>query len=89
MLNISSRHHSRYNFSIIYNKPFYTLSINPVLDARSYSILKTIGLLNRLIKSPNEIIDDKEIDYSTVNQKLLYEQNLSLNFLQESLNNSL
>lgn len=76
-------------FSIIYNKSFYTLSINPVLDARSYSILKTIGLLNRLIKSPNEIIDDKEIDYSTVNQKLLYEQNLSLNFLQESLNNSL
>ncbi len=56
-------------FSVIFNRPFYTVKLNDGWDTRSESLLKSISLEDRMIG-----IDDtptfSNIDYSNVNIKL-------------------
>lgn len=73
-------------FSIIYNRTFYTLSINPILDSRSQSILNILGLSNHLINNISQI-DLLPIDYTIINDKLEKEQSLSKQFLINALEN--
>ena len=71
-------------FSIIFNKPFYTIKLNAGWDTRSESLLKSISLEERLIG-----IDDtpifSAIDYSDVNIKLEELRQESQNFLLNNL----
>lgn len=56
-------------FSVVFNRPFYTIKLNDGADSRSMSLLESLGLEKRLIE-----VDDSpiftEIDYSIANQKL-------------------
>ena len=71
-------------FSVIFNKPFYTIKLNAGRDTRSESLLKSISLEERLIE-----IDDtptfSAIDYSDVNIKLEELRQESQNFLLNNL----
>ena len=56
-------------FSVIFNRPFYTIKLNDGADSRSQSLLKALNLEDRLIN-----IDDtpsfEEIEYKEINEKL-------------------
>lgn len=56
-------------FSVVFNRPFYTVKLNDGADTRSMSLLEAIELTDRLIN-----VDDEptftSIDYSIANQKL-------------------
>ena len=56
-------------FSVVFNRPFYTVKLNDGADTRSMSLLCSLGLEDRIIE-----IDDSptftSIDYSITNQKL-------------------
>lgn len=71
-------------FSIITQTPFYTLRLNDNADGRVENLLKTLGLLDRLIDKESTPIY-KKIDYTTVNKKL----DTVRKFSQEKLINNL
>lgn len=56
-------------FSVVFNRPFYTVKLNDGWDTRSMSLLESVELTGRLID-----VDDEptftSIDYSIANQKL-------------------
>lgn len=56
-------------FSIIYNKPFYTIKLNDGKDSRVDSILNALKLYNRFIDK-NELPIFSSIDYLNVNKEL-------------------
>ena len=56
-------------FSIIFNRPFYSIKLNVGTDSRSSSLLKSVGLEQRMI-DVNDLPVFSQIDYSEVNQKL-------------------
>jgi len=75
-------------FSIIFNKQFLTIGNKARGLTRFTSLLKALGLLDRLIVEGNENYDEivkVKIDYNTVNEKLADLRALSKAFLKHSL----
>lgn len=56
-------------FSLIFEKPFYTVALNDGADNRSINLLSNLSLNNRIINK-NSKVDFSHIDYSVVNKKL-------------------
>lgn len=73
-------------FSIIFNRPFYTIKLNNSLDSRSESLLKKLELENRLI-SPESQVQITNIDYNVANKYLEDLKNYSVDYLYNSINN--
>lgn len=75
-------------FSILYKKPFISVANKMRGAARFESILRQLGLENRLLKDTNDfdpLILSKEIDYDAVSQKLEDLRRQSIDFLRENL----
>lgn len=75
-------------FSILFNKPFVTISNYNRGKSRLSSLLKIFKLENRLINSIsdlNTIADYKSIDFENVNRIMEIERNKSISFLKNSL----
>lgn len=56
-------------FSVVFNRPFYTVKLNDGADTRSMSLLEAVELTDRLINVDEEPTFTS-IDYSIANQKL-------------------
>ncbi len=56
-------------FSIIFEKPFYTIALNDGSDNRSRNLLENLSLDNRMI-GINSKVDFSHIDYTLANKKL-------------------
>lgn len=68
-------------FALLFHKPFY-VSFNKI--DRAYSLLSSLGLLNRLIAPKNDIpLENSPIDYDLVDMKLDLMRRDSLSFLFE------
>ena len=72
-------------FSIIFNRPFYTLRMNDGADTRSQSLLESLNLQDRMIDTDSLPIFSA-IDYSEANAKLEVLRSLSQEFLLNALN---
>ncbi|HPW65516.1 MAG TPA: polysaccharide pyruvyl transferase family protein [Salinivirgaceae bacterium] len=75
-------------FSIIFNKPFFVFSNARRGNARMVSLLNTFELNERLITEKTDFTTSNlksEIDWDSVNKKLIIEKEKSLNFLKEFL----
>lgn len=71
-------------FSLIFNRPFYCVSLGDGYDNRSKSLLESLGLQSRLLdKSTNPVFS--EIEYLKVNERLNESRSQSLNFLKRNL----
>ncbi len=71
-------------FSAIFRKPFYCIRQGGGVDSRSESLLRMLGLEERLVeKDFNPIFES--VDYSGVDELLENQRKLSLNFIKESL----
>lgn len=73
-------------FSIIFNKPFF--AINGMADMRICTILTTMGLESRSVKT--EDLDEKlktifEIDFTKANQEIKKQQERAKKFLLNAL----
>ena len=71
-------------FSIMFNKPFYSVRMHTSADNRIESLLNRLNLLDRFVDmgtTPNM----SEIDYEIVNAKLYQQQKLSEEFLLNAL----
>ncbi len=73
-------------FSIIFNKPFYSIAHGNDKDSRQKTILKKLGLINRFIAS-DEMPDFSLIDYEKTNNELENLRKDSVNYLKNSLLN--
>lgn len=73
-------------FSIIYNKPFYTIKLNDGADSRLSSLLSSLCLDSRFINSSDHP-EFCNIDYSVPNRKLEKLRAHSSNFLRSSISN--
>ncbi len=73
-------------FANIFNRPFYTVSLHDGGDSRSGSLLRNLGLSERLvpIHDTSKLVFS-EIDYSEVNTKLSKIREGSFNFLKSAL----
>lgn len=72
-------------FSIIFNRPFYCLHLGDGADTRSQSLLKFIGLSDRMIKK-NEIPKFTEIDYEKeINKNLFHLREESFRYLKDNI----
>ncbi len=71
-------------FSIIFNKPFYSIALGSGSDMRIKSLLKKINLEMRFVNNIPKTIND--LDYKEINKKLTTHKENSLNFLINSLN---
>lgn len=71
-------------FSVIFNRPFYTIKLNDGADTRSMSLLDSLGLEERLIEI-NDTPKFSPIDYSLANQKLEQLRKESEDYLLNSL----
>lgn len=56
-------------FSIIFNRPFYTVRLNDGADSRSHSLLAALGLQDRMIEVGSRP-SFSEVDYASVNIRL-------------------
>lgn len=77
-------------FSILFEKPFIVIEHENRGNGRFYSLLRTIGLADRIVKSPTdsaeiERLSKQEIDYGRVNEILVREREDSLQWLAEQL----
>jgi len=72
-------------FSIIYNKPFYSLSHGNDKDSRQKTLLRKLGLLDRFISS-NSTPSFQQILYDDANANLEILRNESIAFLKNNLN---
>ena len=70
-------------FSIIFEKQFYTLPKRDTAE-RMVDLLDSLGLQNRIIKSIDDM-EEKEIDYSSVNVILEQLKTKSKEFIRKSL----
>ena len=71
-------------FSVIFNRPFYTIRLNDGRDTRSESLLGTLSLEERIVDvDACPIFSD--IDYSVVNKKLEKLRKESQDFLINNL----
>ena len=73
-------------FSIICEKPFYTLKLHDDGDGRIENLLNLLGLTDRMIDKSSSP-QFSECNYKTANDKLSYLRNLSQEYLKESLFN--
>jgi len=76
------------SFSVIFNKPFFSLIDNkPNLDCRQKSLLMKLNLNNQLISinSPLPDLSHLNINYDSVNKLLDIERKKSLDFLSNAL----
>lgn len=71
-------------FSIIFNRPFYTIKLNDGSDSRSTSLLDSLGLSERLIGIGHSPLFT-EIDFSKANQRVKELRLQSQSFLLNSL----
>ncbi|WP_281723503.1 polysaccharide pyruvyl transferase family protein [Hoylesella shahii] len=72
-------------FSIMYNRQFYCLKKNSDSDLRLLSLLDKLDLQGRFLEIGEEP-DFEFIDYNNVNQKLKRERDMSVEYLQKSIN---
>ncbi len=71
-------------FSIIFNKPFYSIAHGTDKDSRQKTVLNNLGVLDRFIakdSSPNF----KKLDYTIPNEKLAVLRKSSINFLTKNI----
>jgi hypothetical protein len=73
-------------FSIIFNKPFYAISLKDNSESRIENLLRKLNLENRFIDKSTKPIYS-EIDYTAINAKLEELKKESILFLQTSLTN--
>jgi hypothetical protein len=71
-------------FSIILNKPFYTIKIGNKIDERSHSLLSSLNLTDRHIDNTSTPIY-KEINYDEINLRLERMRLESINYLKQSI----
>lgn len=71
-------------FSILFNRPFYTVKVNENIDTRASALLNRLSLSGRLIQNEFEAIL-LEIDYTTPNKLLASLQESSKSFLEKAL----
>lgn len=71
-------------FSIIFNRPFYTVRLNDGADSRSHSLLTTLGLDNRMIDT-DAIPSFSSVDYTVANAQLEDWRTVSQEYLKEAL----
>ena len=71
-------------FSIIFNRPFYTIRMNDGADTRSQSLLESLNLQDRMISTDSSPIFSP-IDYSEANTKLKELRCNSQEFLLKAL----
>lgn len=71
-------------FSVIFNRPFYTVKLEDGADSRSLSLLQSIGLEDRLI-SVDQLPIFSTIDYKLANEKLAVLCKESRDFILHSL----
>lgn len=78
-------------FSLLFNRPFYTISVNDKIDERAHNLLTTLGISERE-KKYFETLNEKAINYIEVNQRLQEIKKDSFNYLKtivnEGVNNS-
>ena len=72
-------------FSIIFNRPFYTIRMNDGADTRSQSLLESLNLQDRMIDTDSSPMFST-IDYSEANARLERLRYLSQEFLLNALN---
>lgn len=72
-------------FSVILRKDFYTLSLSGEIDSRSSSLLKQIGLSNRMV-SLTSVLNKTNVNYEQVEFLINNYILLSKSFLLDSLN---
>jgi len=70
-------------FSVIFNRPFYNVT-GDRNDVRSRSLLKSLGLENRII-TKNSSSAFSEIDYNDANRKIYSLQSKSKNFIKKAV----
>lgn len=73
-------------FSVIFNRPFYTIKLNDGADSRSSSLLDSVNLKDRMI-GINDLPTFTLIDYTSINNKLNELRKNSQDFLLNSINN--
>lgn len=75
-------------FSINLNKRFFVELQNAenARNSRMEDMMGIFGLESRLIDTSSGKFNDEEIDYSAVNEKLIYERNKSINYLKKIIN---
>lgn len=73
-------------FSVIFNRPFYTVRLNDGADSRSQSLLSSLGLNDRMIEVSSSPLFSP-IDYTLANTKLEKFREESQDFLKKSLGN--
>lgn len=73
-------------FSIIFNKPFYTLNLEDGSENRAKNLLLNVGLENRMIKKKTNPTF-KDVDFTIANSKAVELRKKSLQFLFESIEN--
>lgn len=71
-------------FSIIFNRPFYTIYLNDGKDSRSCSLLEAVELKNRII-TLDEVPTFESINFQKVNSKLEDLRKQSKEFLNSAL----
>lgn len=71
-------------FSVIFQRPFYTLKLNTRIDARSEALLNQLALIDRMVDK-NATVTFSEIDYSKVLPFFEKMRSASASFLTSSL----
>lgn len=71
-------------FSIIFQRPFYTLKLDTRVDTRSEALLSQLMLLDRMVDK-NATVSFSDIDYSRVLPALEKMRSASIDFLNASL----
>lgn len=75
-------------FSIIFEKPFYTMKLENEGNSRSFSLLNKLGITDRIISWESSIdLDFTMINYDKINSKLSDFKQESINFLKDSIYN--
>ena len=76
-------------FAIIFNKPFICLGNKSRGNARFESLLKTFGLVDRLLINPSSAelqrVIATPIDWSRVNEVQAFERKRGMDFMKEHL----
>lgn len=71
--------------SILFNKPFNTISLNKNIDERSLSLLKELNLSDRMLNIYGKVISPLWIDYISINDSYETKKIESYNILNNSL----
>ena len=76
-------------FSLIFEKPFYTITpASKNNNSRQESLMNIVGLKNRLLREGDDVNLEKltDIDFVKVKDKLSKQIDISVEFLTNSLN---